>query len=115
MLECKDYCTPWGIPFRITPGLRPGQAVMINGGRELLLGEGGVLADKFQYGKENGAIIGPLTRLKRDNDRAAERAKREIHHAYAIASVELMMLQRELQRHGTLEDRYRRAKERHDG
>ena len=108
MLECGDYCNVWGIPFKISRHLRPDQAIVINDGRELLLGEGGILADRLQYGEERGMYLGPLARLKRDNDEAAERAKRLVHHAYAEASARLRLVKYELQDHGTIEARFHR-------
>lgn len=108
MLQPGSCQSPWGIPFKITPHIPPDQMVVINNGRELLLGEGGVLADKIEYGEENGIVIGPLTRLKRDNDKAYESAKRNVHHAWAIASIELLSLQRELQLNGNIEERFQR-------
>ena len=105
-----DSCNYWGIPFKISRHLRPDQALVTNDGHgeQLLLGEGGILADRLQYGEERGMYLGPITRLKRDNDEAAERAKRLVHHAYAEASARLRLVKYELQDHGTIEARFHR-------
>lgn len=91
----KAPAVAFGTPFRVTPWLEAGRA-LIAPGPTIVLGEGGELADRLEYGMEDGHLTGPLRRAERRIGEADARERSRIEAAFDLADLRLYLLEARL-------------------